>query len=52
MLSTAKSTNIGFSQVVQICPTHKPCCSPCAENSFYKFWKKNYSGCQQCGHKY
>jgi len=52
MLSTAESANFGFSQVVQLfAPPANPAYAPCAENSFYKFGK-NYSGCQQCAHKY
>jgi len=42
MLSTAKSANIGFSQVVQLfVPPTNPANAPRAENSFYKFRKKN-----------
>jgi len=49
MLSTAKLANIGFSQVVQLfAPPTKPAH---AKNSFYKF-EKNFSGCEQCVHKY
>jgi len=41
MLSTAKSANVGFSQVVQLlAPPTNPAYSPRAENSFYKFGKK------------
>jgi len=52
MLITAKSANVGFSQVVQLFaqPTN-PAIAPRAENSFYKFRKK-FFGCQQCAHKY
>jgi len=40
MLSTAKSANVGFSQVVQL---FAPPTNPAhAENSFYKFRKKNF----------
>jgi len=43
MLSTAKSANVGFSQVVQIfAPPTNPANAPRAENSFYKFRKKNF----------
>jgi len=52
MLSTAKSANVRFSQVVQLlAPPTKPANAPCTENSFYKFGKK-FSGCPQCAHKY
>jgi len=52
MLSTAKSANVGFSQVVQLfAPPPKPANAPRAENSFYKFRKK-FFGCQQCVQKY
>ena len=39
MLTTARSVNVGFSQVVQLfaSPTNP---APRAENSFYKFRKK------------
>ena len=41
MLSTAKSANVGFSQVVQLfAPPPNPANAPRAENSFYKFGKK------------
>jgi len=51
MLSTAKSANVGFSQVVQLfAPPTKPANTPRAENSFYKFRKKFW--CQQCAQKY
>jgi len=36
MLSTAKSANVGFSQVVQLfAPPTNPANAPCAENSFW-----------------
>jgi len=42
MLSTAKSANVGFSQVVQF---SAPPANPAnAENSFYKFGKKLFWG--------
>jgi len=45
MLSTAKSANVGFSQVVQLfAPPTNPANAPRAENSFYKFRKKNFLG--------
>jgi len=48
MLSTPKSANIGFSQVVQLfAPPTNPAHAPRAKNSFYKFRKKIF-GCQQC----
>jgi len=51
MLSTTKSANVGFSQVVQfLAPLANPANAARAENSFYKFGKKNF-GCQQCAHK-
>jgi len=41
MLSTAKSANVGFSQVCAIIfPPPNPAHAPLAENSFYKFGKK------------
>jgi len=52
MLTTAKSANVGFSQAVQLLvPAANPANTPRAENSFYKFRKK-FSGCPQCAHKY
>ena len=49
MLSTAKSANVGFSQVVQfLAPLANPANAARAENSFYKFGEKNFFGCQQC----
>jgi len=43
MLTTAKSANVGFLQVVQLfAPSPNPANAPCAENSFYKFRKKNF----------
>jgi len=52
LLSTAKSANIGFSQVVQLfAPPTNPANAPRTENSFYKFRKKIF-GCQQCVQKY
>ena len=51
MLSTAKSANVRFLQVVQLfAPPTNPPNAPRAENSFYKF-KKNFV-CQQCAQKY
>ena len=41
MLSTAKSGNVGFSQVVQfLAPLANPANAAREENSFYKFGKK------------
>jgi len=41
MLSTAKSANVRFLQVVQLfAPPTNPASAPRAENSFYKFRKK------------
>jgi len=41
MLSTTKSANVGFSQVVQFLATlTNPANAACTENSFYKFGKK------------
>jgi len=38
LISTAKSANVGFSQVVQLfAPPTNPANAPRAENSFYKF---------------
>jgi len=52
MLTTAKSANGGFSQVVQLfAPPTNPANAPRAENLFYKFRKK-FFGCQQCAQKY
>jgi len=50
MLSTAKSANIGFSQVVQLfAPSANPANAPRAEkNSFYKFRKKNFGVSTMC----
>jgi len=43
MLSTAKSANVGFSQVVQfLAPLANPANAARGENSFYKFGKKNF----------
>ena len=51
MLSTAKSANVGFMQVVQLfAPPRNPVYAPRAKNSFYKFEKK-FSGSPQCAHK-
>jgi len=45
MLNTAKSANVGFSQAVQLfAPTANTANAPRAENSFYKFRKKNLLG--------
>jgi len=45
MLTTAKSANVGFLQVVQLlAPATNPANAPCAENSFYKFGKKIFLG--------
>jgi len=45
MLSTAKSANVGFSQLVQLfAPPTNPAYVPRSENSFYKFRKKNFWG--------
>jgi len=52
MLSTAKSANVRFLQVVQLfAPPTNPPNAPRAENSFYTF-KKEIFGCQQCAQKY
>jgi len=52
MLSTAKSTNVGFTQVVQLfAPPTNPANAPSAENSFYKF-RKIFLGVKQCARKY
>jgi len=55
MLSSAKSANVGFSQVVQLFePPTNPANAPRAENSFYKFRKNFFLGVniQQWPHKY
>jgi len=45
MLSTAKSANVGFSQVVQLfAPPTNPAYAPRVENSFYKFRKNFFWG--------
>ena len=45
MLSTAKSTNVKFLQVVQLfAPRTNPAYAPCAENSLINSEKK-FSGC-------
>jgi len=46
MLSTAKSANVGFA------PPAYPANVPRAENSFYKFGKRFFFGCQQCAQNY
>ena len=52
MLTTAKSANVGFAQVVRLlAPPANQANTPHAENSFYQFGK-NFSGCPQCAHKY
>ena len=52
MLSTAKPANVGFSPVVQLfAPLTNPAYAPHSKNSFYKF-RKFFSGCTQCVHKY
>jgi len=44
-LCSAKSANIGFSQVEQLfAPPTNPANAPREENSFYKFRKKNFLG--------
>jgi len=49
MLSTAKSANIGFLQVVQLfAPPTNPAYAPRAENSFYKFRKKIWGVSTMC----
>jgi len=41
MLTTAKSANVGFSQVVQLlAPPTNPANAPRTENSFYEFGNK------------
>jgi len=45
MLSTAKSANVKFSQVVPLfAPPTNPANAPRAENFLYKFGKKNFLG--------
>ena len=45
MLTTAKSANVGFSQVVQLfAPPANAANAPPAENSFYKFRKNIFLG--------
>jgi len=52
MLTTAKSANIGFSQVVQLlAPPANTAYAPRAKISFINSEKK-FSGCPQCAHKY
>jgi len=49
MLSTAKSANVGFSQVVQLFgPPANPATASRAENSVYKFRKKNFWASTMC----
>jgi len=49
MLSTAKSANIRFSQVVQLfAPPPNPANAPGAENYFYKFRKKIFGVSTMC----
>jgi len=52
MLSTAKSSNVGFSHVVQLfAPATNPATHLAQKIPFINSEKK-YSGCQQCAHKY
>jgi len=52
MLSTATSANVGFSQVVQLLATPQTPLTRLAEKIPFINSEKNYSGCQQCAHKY
>jgi len=45
MLTTAKSANVGFAQVVRLlAPPANQANTPHAENSFYQFGKKIFLG--------
>jgi len=53
MLSTAKSANVGFSQIVHFsAPPTDPAKAPGAEKSPFINSEKNYFGCQKRAHKY
>ena len=53
MLSTAKSANVGFSQVVQfLAPLANPANAARAENSVYKFGKKIFWVSTVCAQYY
>jgi len=52
MLTTAKSANVGFLQVVQLfAPPTNPAYTPGAKIPFINSEKK-FFGCQQCAQKY
>jgi len=52
MLSTAKRSNVGFLQVVQLfAPPTNPAMQLAQKIPFINS-EKYYSGCQQCAHKY
>jgi len=52
MLTTAKSANVGFSQVVQLfAPPTNPAYALGAKIPFINS-EKNFFGCQQCAQKY
>jgi len=52
MLSTAESANVEFSQVVQLLAPPQTLLAQLAEKIPFINSEKNYSGCQQCAHKY
>jgi len=52
MLSTATSANGGFSQVVQLLAPPQTLLTHIAEKIPFINSEKNYSGCQECAHKY
>jgi len=52
MQRTAKSVNVEFSQVMQLfAPPTNPANGPAQKIPFINV-QKNFSGCQQCAHKY
>jgi len=52
MLSTATSANVGFLQVVQLLALPQTLLTHLAEKIPFINSEKNYSGYQQCAHKY
>jgi len=52
MLSTAKSANVGFSQVVQFLPHSQTKLTLLAQKIPFINLEKKFFGCQQCAHKY
>jgi len=52
MLSKATSADVGFSQVIQLLAPPQTPLTLLAEKIPFINSEKNYSGCQQCAHKY